>query len=167
MTPEELAAIRARAEAATPGPWTVDEGLVWDDGTGECECQWYREIRGWTDHGVPCDAGYLVLSREDATFIAHAREDIPRLLDEVEALRARADQLRQQVAELEAWGKRVLADAQGAWRRYHAVRIAADGLREELERLVLSHHATLEEGLQCDRCEDAVNEILDYDALAQ
>lgn len=87
MTPEQLAAIRARAEAATPGPWMVDEGLVWDDGTGECECQWYREIRGWTDHGVQCEAGYLVLSREDAEFIAHARSDIPALVAEVERLR--------------------------------------------------------------------------------
>jgi len=149
MTPEELAAIRARAEAATPGPWKVDEGLALADPLLEGEGDWYRQIEGWTNTGYE----WLCLSPEDAAFIAHAREDIPRLLDEVEALRA--------------WSERVLADAQGAWRRYHAVRAAADGLREELERLVLSHHATLEEGLQCDRCEDAVNEIVDYDALEE
>lgn len=196
MTPEELAAIRARAEAATPGPWKVDEGPALADPLLEGEGDWYRHIEGWTNTGWE----WLCLSPEDAAFIAHAREDIPKLLDEVEALRARAEraeeqvrlltlevdvereaaraarkreqarardarQLRQQIAELEVWSKLVLSDAQAAWRRYHAVRVAADGLREELERLVLSHHATLEEGLQCDRCEDAVNEIVDYDAL--
>ena len=65
--------IKARAEAATPGPWLVHphesaEGqLVVDehyDNVAECY--------------VP----------EDATFIAHAREDIPYLLAEVERLRA-------------------------------------------------------------------------------
>lgn len=53
MTPERLAEIKARAEAATSGPW--------DDGCS---------------HAV------------NGEFIAHARQDIPDLVAEVERLRA-------------------------------------------------------------------------------
>ena len=62
LTDEEIAEIRGRAEAATEGPWDVAWGT------------------------------YLItISREDAEFCIHARTDIPRLLDEVERLRALAD----------------------------------------------------------------------------
>lgn len=57
----DLDAIRARAEAATEGPW-----FAWD-----------RAV-GWN----------IVITRpEDAAFIAAARTDVPALLAEVERLR--------------------------------------------------------------------------------
>lgn len=98
----ELAAIRERAEHATPGPWHVrllDDthamGLVAvstvpDTGWGE---RWPE-----FDHGEIVAATLIQAPRyvdvadqrwdENAAFIAHAREDVPRLLAEVERLRA-------------------------------------------------------------------------------
>lgn len=70
MSGEEFAAIEARANAATPGPWAGYEdetsgerylGLFYDGGN-------VQPITEWTG------------DQEDAEFIAHARTDIPRLL---------------------------------------------------------------------------------------
>ena len=76
LTDEQLAAIRARAEAATPGPWHVpggdDGGADWVDkanGDMVCQCTSYR----------------------NAPFIAHAREDIPALLAHIDGLQAEID----------------------------------------------------------------------------
>ena len=73
---DRLDEIRARAEAATPGPWRELDaayGMIVHD-TGPDSAQ----IVVLADHrfGGP-----------DSTFIAHAREDIPYLLAEVERLR--------------------------------------------------------------------------------
>lgn len=89
MTDEELAAIRARAEAATPGPWLADMTEIWSDS---------REYFSWLPHDRPylsedhpyshSDQGNL-----DTEFIAHARQDIPALLAEVERLQERERKL--------------------------------------------------------------------------
>lgn len=79
MTDDELRAVRERAKAATPGPWAVsyDEdvdtfGVVAeDDGPGD--------VFIVEEMGQP--------GQHDAEFIAHARQDIPRLLDEIANLR--------------------------------------------------------------------------------
>lgn len=74
MTDEELAAIQARADAATTGPWTPFENL-----------------------GVEIVSPRAVVARMmaasnqwrgDTYFIAHAREDVPALLAEVKRLRS-------------------------------------------------------------------------------
>ena len=73
--------IRARAEAATPGPWMWEEVKYPDEPVhlrfGNCD---------------------FVLGRaefyRDADFIAHAREDIPYLLDALEQLQAENISLR-------------------------------------------------------------------------
>jgi hypothetical protein len=71
---EELQAIAARAEAATPGPWR-SEGV-------------------WFEIGEPGEHGFdNMASAEDAAFIAHARSDIPRLLAEVERLQTVVERL--------------------------------------------------------------------------
>lgn len=71
--------IRKRAEAATPGPWSANGGdvraAVYADGRTA------RIIYG----GMPYDA----------EFIAHAREDVPALLAEVERLRGENEWLRE------------------------------------------------------------------------
>ncbi len=72
LTQEELEAIRKRAEKATEGNWyclTMD-GVTYDissEGTG-----------------IELAAAY---SASDAEFIANAREDIPKLLAEIDRLR--------------------------------------------------------------------------------
>ena len=94
MTDDELRAIRERAEAATPGPWywipaPIGEG-VQGQFVSSCNgaiCNFGRWTRkhGW-DQAIPPVT-------ETAAFIAHAREDIPRLLDEIASL-------KRQIAEI-------------------------------------------------------------------
>jgi hypothetical protein len=72
MTPEELAAIEARANSATPGPWMItnDGGLI---------------VK--SDAGFVCDfARGTGTHAHDADFIATARTDVPLLLAEVKRL---------------------------------------------------------------------------------
>ena len=84
LTEQELADIRARCEAATGGPWRfVEEGR--DNTSGD------SFIMTGPPRGRNGDL-YLTTDKRDGShadyeFIAHARQDIPRLLDEVERLR--------------------------------------------------------------------------------
>lgn len=80
MTSEELAAIKARAEAATPGPWKRS-----DEESGD----YYAP--GWSVE-APIEVGSMSLAvsiddKPDAEFIAHARTDVPALVAAVEDLR--------------------------------------------------------------------------------
>lgn len=72
MTEERLQEIRARCAAATPGKW------------------FEINLRGYistSDHPSNNSIGHCG-RQEDARFAAHARQDVPDLLDEVERLRA-------------------------------------------------------------------------------
>jgi hypothetical protein len=70
-----IAAIRARADAATPGPWVA-----------------IREDAFDTTYWITTpDVGIAEMSNasrpgENANFIVHARQDVPMLCDEVERL---------------------------------------------------------------------------------
>lgn len=72
MDPKYLAEIKAREQAAMPGPWEYEcfgryedhDECILKTGTDECE----------------------ISAKEDAEFIAHARTDIPVLIAEVERL---------------------------------------------------------------------------------
>lgn len=95
----DLGAIRARAEAATPGPW--ERGGKWNetavyakDGT-MIAGQWDYEEGGISE--VP-----------DADFIAHAREDIPTLLALIDEQQAEIERLRREVLLEQAVRERVL-----------------------------------------------------------
>ena len=81
MTDKELEQIELRCKAATPGPWvSFVEGRDHTSGsnfimTGERENRGEDiELSGATD--------------ADQDFIAHARQDIPMLLDEIARLKA-------------------------------------------------------------------------------
>lgn len=63
--------IKARAAAATDGPWSVSD---WEDGVFTVDEETAEDGRG-----------FLSLNESNATFIAHARTDIPDLLRVVEA----------------------------------------------------------------------------------
>ena len=67
LTTQELEAIRKRAEQATEGPWDYSE----------------EYFIGSRSEVVEVGEAYI---DADAEFIANAREDIPKLLAEVEAL---------------------------------------------------------------------------------
>jgi len=81
LTNERLAEIRERCEAATPEPWVIRQcgetgelfvAYRWDDGEDSGLFNMCQDIE-----------------KTDATFIAHAREDVPALLAEIDRLRAR------------------------------------------------------------------------------
>ena len=93
MTPDTKA-IRARAEAATAGPWRYDPTKCYTPGVNGA-----RDVRTSQEavfSDTPTGAPTIALtgavndaqSMADATFIAHARTDIPALCDEVDELRA-------------------------------------------------------------------------------
>lgn len=102
MTPDELAAILARAEAATPGPWEVyptspPVGSSW-------------LLSGEVSIGMMAPKGGAGSQDHlaDAEFCAHARTDVPALVAEVrrveeerdafsEAMRVRDDDMREEL----------------------------------------------------------------------
>lgn len=85
MTPERLAEIEARAEAATPGEWHVCTCSL------KGACPHDKGVRmSFCTEGLPDKAPYP----NDADFIAHARQDIPDLIAEVRRLREEKEKLR-------------------------------------------------------------------------
>jgi hypothetical protein len=80
LSPGELAEIRQRCDAATTGPWkSFVEGRDHLGGSNFIRT-------GGMDDQCP-DIELLGASIADQDFIAHARQDIPRLLDEIERLK--------------------------------------------------------------------------------
>lgn len=86
MTKEQIDAIASRAAAAERGPWEVTNG-------GDNETSTFIDgpegdvlIRDWRGSGYLSEE-YVWVEEPNAEFIAHAREDIPALLAEVERLR--------------------------------------------------------------------------------
>lgn len=91
MRPDEIEAIRQRAEAATPGPWReiAESGEWWIEGAA---------VDGQMGMGeIICDTD--VTEQEDLEFIVHARSDIPTLLEAYDRLKAESDRL---TAELQS-----------------------------------------------------------------
>ena len=76
LTDQDLADIQARLNAASPGPWqSFIEGRDHEGGSSFIRTQGEDiELTGVTD--------------ADQDFIAHARQDLPRLLEEVRRLRS-------------------------------------------------------------------------------
>ena len=116
MTDDELDAIEARANAATPGPWSwdrFDDVTIPPEDYPACGATVLAELverdgEHWimtpvevtmqgldpneTDCETECEAFAVWITQADADFIAAAREDIPRLVAELRALRkAHAD----------------------------------------------------------------------------
>lgn len=90
LTQEQLEAIRKRAEAAFNGPWHLEER--WS-GLTSVVGRYPFEIDG-TFGVADC------LRNQDAEFIAHAREDIPALLAEVERLQDVIERAYKQSGEI-------------------------------------------------------------------
>ena len=83
----DLAAIRARCEVATPGPWRYRSWL---------ESQWSGSTHHVVETGVGLPGNVVNdASEQDAAFIAHAREDLPRLLARLEEMRGALTEIRQ------------------------------------------------------------------------
>ena len=127
MTNDELEAVRARAEAATAGPWEWH----WDAILG----QWNLAPGVLLADGTDGTPGGDKIDVENATFIAHARTDIPALLDEVERLRGDAHiqrnfwQMEDALARAEAHAERLAGalEAMVAERHFHQAQPTGDG----------------------------------------
>ena len=99
MTEKELQKIKERCEKATPGPWKAlnipyngydDPEIVTKDGTYICQTTYDMQSQS-EKHNVD----------EDMEFIAHAREDIPKLIAEVEKLKKKVKQLRKKIRKID------------------------------------------------------------------
>ena len=77
LSDERIAEIRAREQAATPGPWWADHRSYRAEHGPEYEVCTEGGRGVWTAH---CHRW------PDTDFIAAARRDVPALLDEVERL---------------------------------------------------------------------------------
>lgn len=87
MTDEELAQIKERAEKATEGPWKIEESR-------------YEGSYNVSSVKEEYDLSACLCPIKDAEFIAHAREDIPKLLAEIEALRESKEYCKRLVSGL-------------------------------------------------------------------
>lgn len=81
-----LEQIRKRADAAEPGPWMVGDESPTHEGMFVVSCE--------GGEGDVTD----YIDRPEAEFIAHAREDVPWLLDRIQALEQRAEVRRLDLA---------------------------------------------------------------------
>lgn len=107
MTPDELQAIEERESKATPGPWEVRADRLSPNGAFESEFGLssptviVHSVQTAWDHGqlngrlviTPLartpyfhETHVVAMRADDAVFVAHAREDVPKLLAEVERL---------------------------------------------------------------------------------
>ena len=81
LSEQQLAEIRAREAAATKGPWRTEDDT--------------KDLNRWVlseDSTLAIGFGYVGnRTQDDAAFIAHARQDVPALLAEVERLWKQAD----------------------------------------------------------------------------
>ena len=89
----DLEAIKARAEAATKGPWGARELPQMVRGANATLHSAHGTGEVWSVEFSP-EIGSTV-SISDAEFIAHARTDIPALIAEVERLRGIVDRVRE------------------------------------------------------------------------
>lgn len=111
LTEERIAEIRGREKAATQGPWRAKCEILEADECGNATAE--------MTYVSTNDKGICILygrghddanTQEDATFIAHAREDIPALLDEVERLRAENERQKEVISFLGDAAKGLVCD---------------------------------------------------------
>lgn len=97
LTDDELTQIRERADKATGGPWEIANtaDIFTELGAENKEGILADDADGW--HIADCSTGVTFVDgeleelsynevRSNASFIAYAREDIPKLLAEIERL---------------------------------------------------------------------------------
>jgi hypothetical protein len=106
--PVDLAAIQARLDAATPGPWVASQELA-------------DRVRGWVRPIETVEGGVVVddvRTGHDAVFIAHAPADVATLLAGVRELEADNERLGRSLADAvkvgldSVRGRRVIVEAQ-------------------------------------------------------
>jgi hypothetical protein len=125
----DIAAIRARVEAATPPSWG------W-----EIDSKWHRYIRLWSDRHaddvltVDRDE-YLEITEADADFIRFAREDVPALLAECDRLRDIENTLKDDLSVMLVEQERLRADNAALQRMCDNLAAESGRQLQELARL--------------------------------
>lgn len=103
LTPERLAELRALAEAATPGPWTVESHWEPICGPRETGTTWYIPcLARW--HGLPTSVHF---GKDEATarYVAAVSPDVVvALFDEIERLRFIVDDVAAEGAPTDGVG---------------------------------------------------------------
>jgi len=94
LTPDKLAVIAARLEAATPGPWQADTSdpddvVVW----GPLPDSFIANVGDWTFHGEAPGQRAVVVDADgaDAALIAHAPTDLAACLRHIAAQQERIE----------------------------------------------------------------------------
>ncbi len=91
MNEQELKEIEARAEAATPGPWQAID-----------PADFSNQHPGWDVNGpytIHDDEDQGFMDGRTANFIAHARQDVPALCEEMRRLKDRVKELETSVLD--------------------------------------------------------------------
>lgn len=151
MTPEELDAIEARAKAATPGPWRVEEHALDLTDAGLAHSMpptSNREVRTSWVHGQAKDtflitpvwvspfyspSAHVRMSAHDATFVATARTDVPALVAEVRRLRSLGSVSETLAEDGNAMLGRAIGHAETFQRERDEARAEVRRLREALD----------------------------------
>lgn len=123
ITPERIEELRRLCDAATPGPWIVQES-AFNRGTMEIRCT-SPDVRGGTLYVA--QTRWMDTNSKDAPFIAAARTALPEALDTIEALRADLAAAHAAIENLQREVHSTLAE--------NAVYVDEfRGMRDELER---------------------------------
>lgn len=100
LTSEQLEEIRERESKATPGPWSTYHCTMIFGGDDRV-CSIETEDGDWIAVSDCSASGDCLhdLNKEDSKFIAHARQDIPALLETIEKLKKQATETRKKTLE--------------------------------------------------------------------
>ena len=87
MTEQEIREIEDRCKSASPGPWkSLIEGRDIESGASFIMTGIADDENIWSDNRGE-DIYLTGATKEDQDFIANARQDIPKLLSEIESLK--------------------------------------------------------------------------------
>jgi hypothetical protein len=114
MTDAELQAILERAAKATPGPWSF--GWLGEEGDGPVVTGWRQGLICRSEPNRYCHANTMERVVANLDFIAHARENVPALLEAVGAAKAEIESIRlalkgMRESDLESLAYAVMRDA--------------------------------------------------------
>ena len=146
MSAERLAEIKARAEAATLGPWVRD--MHSPDMGGRSG--WH--IRGPRQLGPRSMVLNSRMLSGDAEFVAAVREDVPWLVEQVERLERWKAEALEVMSGLQALGK--------ALGLQPGVRITGPAALAEVARLTAERDALAAQVARVERVEDGLRGVL-------
>ena len=86
MTKQQLNEIRERCEAATPAPWCVMNSAMHN-----AKCIWSETKRKYSNQYDVATVIPYENNVKDVEFMAHARKDVPDLLDYIAKLESRLE----------------------------------------------------------------------------